>query len=70
MKWVPGMSTRNEYQVSSWRVNCGQHVMLTTSMIRESQLSRKFGILDFSEPYRPTRPVRKIAMHIVAESVY
>jgi hypothetical protein len=53
---VEQASNRNEYQKSSWGVKYSWRIRLT-SPPTVSWLSRKCGIFDASQPYRPPWPV-------------
>jgi hypothetical protein len=59
-------SNRNEYRKHKkkcfWGVKCGRRIELTTLPPPISRLSRHCGILNISEPYRPPRPVRGVAL--------
>jgi hypothetical protein len=62
--WNYSASNRNEYQKHKkcfWGVKRGRRVRVTTSAPPVSRLSRKCGILDISQAYRPPWPVMGIA---------
>jgi hypothetical protein len=60
--WGDSTSNRNEYQERSWGVKDGWCIRLTTSLASMSQLSRKCGSLDVSQPCGPPWLVRGIAL--------
>jgi hypothetical protein len=63
---VHSASNRNEYQKQKnkcfWGVECCRCVGLTALPPTVSRPSRQCGILNISQPYRPPRPVKGIAI--------
>jgi hypothetical protein len=59
------MSTRNLLGVKG-----GRGVMLTILLPSVSQISRKWGIPDVSQPYGPSPPDRGAALHLSIDSKY
>jgi hypothetical protein len=60
------MSTRN----IKIMFKCGGCIGLTTLPPSVSRLSRQWGILNISQPYRPPRPVKGIALLYFRSAVY
>jgi hypothetical protein len=46
-----------------WGIKCGRRISLTTSLRSVSQLYRKCGILDISQPYRPVTGIAILFTH-------
>jgi hypothetical protein len=64
LHYGPGVNlacNRKEYLVTSYGVKWGWRARLTTLQPSVSQLSRKCGIVNISQPYRPPQPFSGIA---------
>jgi hypothetical protein len=65
------MSTRNiKKKRCFWGVKCGGCIGLRTLLPSVSRLSRQWGILNISQPYRPPRPVTGIALLLLYFQLY
>jgi hypothetical protein len=67
---VDPASNRNEYQESSWGDKGQLARNLITSPPFVSQLSRKCGTINLSQPYGPPGPVTRIALPLVYYTMY
>jgi hypothetical protein len=60
---------RNEYRKCFWGVKQARRVRLAASLQCVSRLSRKCGLLDVLQPYRPTQPVMGIVLYLLYENI-